>query len=131
MAKQFKVVSLGNIMGECGYEVNDAHYTGDVIELEDTQLPTIMRALKECGQMSKHVTRQSVYIDHEAGGETSIFLRAKGKQRRGLWLWELQDVELLEQYAAAAKRRNEEQFSSDRLADAVAFDKQTTGESPV
>ena len=105
MPKKYKVVSLGNIMGECGWEVNDAHYTGDEIELADTKIATIMRALKACGQLAKHVTRQAIYIDWESSGETSIMIRRK---KNHAWLWELRDDEALRLAGEAAKKAQEE-----------------------
>lgn len=88
---KYKVVSLGNVPGADGWmEVNDAHYTGHEVELADKSIESIMRALKDCGVMSSHVTRQSVYFDWESSGERDIYIRAKGKRHKGLWLWQLE-----------------------------------------
>lgn len=84
--KTYKVIGLGNIKGECGWEVNDAHYTGREVELsENAQLPEIMAALKKADLLKKHITRRSLSLDDYNEGY-SYFLRSS---RTGEWLWEL------------------------------------------
>lgn len=84
----YKVISLGNIMGESGWEVNDAHYTGITVELpEEFNIADVMKVLKDANVLQKHVTRQS--LDIESYGN-SVMIRAK---KDGKWLWELQLAE--------------------------------------
>lgn len=87
--KKFQVITLGNIDDGNGPEVNDAHYTGVEVELESTGIVDVMKALKAADLLYKHITRRSIYIDWEAGGESSIYIRAR---KNHYWLWELREI---------------------------------------
>lgn len=81
---RFKVISYSNIMGECGYEVNDAHYTGQEVELpEEYTLLDIVKALKTAEVCGKKVQRRWLDIDNE---HMDIYIRQRSN---GKWLWEL------------------------------------------
>jgi hypothetical protein len=81
---RYKVINYSNIMGECGYEVNDAHYTGQEVELPNPPtLRQIMDALKGAEVCGKHCQLRWLDIDNE---HTDIYIRQRSN---GKWLWEL------------------------------------------
>ena len=86
----YSVISLTNSWHNGMPEVNDAHYTGLEITLEEPRIDLIMKALKNEGVLAKHITRRSLCIDEDCGD--SITLRA---QRDSSFLWELRPKELL------------------------------------
>ena len=85
---QYKVVNYTNIMGSEGmWEVNDAHFTGDEIELsEDATGRDVMNALKEAGVCTKNCQLRWLEIDM---GSEDIYIR---QASNGKWLWELRMV---------------------------------------
>jgi hypothetical protein len=88
--RTYKIISCGNIRssdGE-GWELNDAHYTGEEVELpvEGLTVTHLIKALKDCGRFYKHVGKHMVYIDEEDYGYT-LTLRAK---RDGQFLYQFQ-----------------------------------------
>jgi len=85
--ERYKVISYGNIMGLCGWEVNDAHYTGD--EVEFSARPTlreILKALKQVGVCAKSCQLRWLDIDTD---NTDIYIRQRSN---GKWLWELRKI---------------------------------------
>lgn len=85
----YKVITLENWSdGFGGWVVNDAHYTGSEITLEKNfSIVDIMRQLKDCGEMAKHVTRRSIEIDDYDATSITIKEKVSGK-----YLWELRPV---------------------------------------
>lgn len=80
----YQVINLENVGNDKdGYEVNDAHFTGQTIELSDSpQVADVLKAMKECGVMRSFVNRNHITCDFTGD---SIFIQA----RSGMWLWEL------------------------------------------
>jgi hypothetical protein len=86
LPKVFKIINLTNINNGDGFEVNDAHYTGQELEIHN-DTPTIHEALarlKELGMLNDKANSLNVYIEEE-DALNSISLR---EQKTGRWLYE-------------------------------------------
>lgn len=89
---KYKIVHLDNVMGECGWEVNDAHFLGDTIELhhkhiEDDKL--LVAELRDAGFLPPRT--KYTQIDVEGNDGFSIWLR---ERKSGMWLYELRPIDL-------------------------------------
>jgi hypothetical protein len=84
--KSYKVINIQNISdGRGSFEVNDAHYTGDTVELEEPTLANVLQALKDIGRLkSQHQARHFEIAESDDAG--SLTLRRKSD---GYWFYEL------------------------------------------
>jgi hypothetical protein len=86
---QYRVIDIENVSdGHGGFEVNDAHYTADTVDLESPTLTNAVKALKAIGRMRpQHQVRHFEIDEHDSDGNLTI-----RRKRDGYWFYTLEPV---------------------------------------
>ena len=88
---KYQVISLDNIMGDCGWEVNDACNVGEIElhhnQLNDNQL--LVAELRDAGYLPPKTKYTQIEVDDDC--DFSIYLKEK---KTGMWLYELRDLQI-------------------------------------